>query len=130
MEDDKLLFLKRRGLLPSHHFLDLNDYSLSLVEYLNEKCYFDIKLDKVIEGKIHKRKKTFDFIWANSVSVEVIPFLQKSLKKSGICYALIDRDDMHPFNLTCQENNLRFEKIGLAKNEGLSGNKLVIKCTK
>lgn len=129
MEDDKLLFLRRRGLKPSHHFLDLNDYSLSLIEYLNGKCYFDIKLDKALQGKT-PRKKTFDFIWGNSISVEVIPFLSKSLKKSGICYALIDRDDLHPFNLTCQEENLRFEKLGLAKNQGLTGNKLVIKCTK
>ena len=129
MEDDKLLFLRRKGLLPSHHFLDLNDYSLSLVEYLNGRRYFDIKLDKAIQGKT-PRRKTFDFIWGNSISVEVIPFLAKSLKKSGICYALIDRDDLHPFNLTCQEHNIRFEKLGLAKNERLSGNKLVIKCTK
>ena len=129
MEDDKLLFLKRRGLLPSHHFLDINDYSLSVIEYLNPKSYFDIKMDKILKGK-RPRKKTFDFIWGNSISVEVIPFLFQSLKKSGICYALIDRDDMHPFHLTCQEENIRFEKIGLAKNEGLTGNKLVIKCTK
>lgn len=129
MEDDKLLFLRRRGLQPSHHFLDLNDYSLSLVEYMNPKCYYDIKTEKVLKGK-RPRKKTFDFIWGNSISVEVIPFLAKSLKKKAICYALIDRDDMHPFHLTCQEEGLRFEKIGLAKNEGMTGLKLVIKCTK
>ena len=129
MEDNKLLFLRRKGLRPEHHFLDLNDYTLSLIEYLNTQCYFDIKLDKVIQGK-RPRKKTFDFIWGNSITVECIPFLAKSLKKGGICYALIERNDMHPFHLTCTDENLRFETIGLAKNVGLVGLNLVVKCTK
>lgn len=135
MDDSKLLFLMRRGLKPHHYFLDLNDFSLHLVEYMDNRRYFDIKIDKALAGKRPKRK-TFDFIWGNMISVDAIEFLIKSLKKGGICYATIHRDDMNPFQAACMEYELRFETVGLTQKVGLAqvktkeANKLVIKCTK